>query len=94
MENSFLSNGYVSGYVIRRDMNTAGFTNIAVGIALKTLGLKGMTESDIWNDPQDGDPYTVYKPTAKGEKWLIDNQDKLQLRSTEQQAVDDDFVPM
>jgi hypothetical protein len=53
-----------------------------------------MTESDIWNDPQDGDPYTVYKPTAKGEKWLIDNQDKLQLRSTEQQAVDDDFVPM
>ena len=81
MENSFLSNGYVAAWAIRKDMNSAGFTDIAVGIALKTLsGMKGMIESDLWTD-QNGDPYAVYKPTAKGEKWIIDNQDKLQLRT-------------
>jgi hypothetical protein len=91
MQNSFLSNGYVSGWTIRQDMNNAGFTDIAVGIALKTLGtVKGMIESDLWTD-QDGDPYAVYKPTPKGEKWLIDNQDKLQLRTNRDQDVDDDI---
>ena len=81
MQNAFLSNGYVSGYVIRNDMNKAGFTDIAVGIALKTLtNVNGMLESDLWND-HDGEQYTVYKTTPKGDKWLIDNQDKIQLRN-------------
>lgn len=81
MENTFLSGGYVSGWTVRRDMNKAGFTDIAVGIALKSLlTLKGMIESEIWNN-EEGETYSVYKPTAKGEKWLLDNQDKLQLRN-------------
>jgi DNA-binding PadR family transcriptional regulator len=37
-----------------------------------------MLESDSWNDP-NGEPYAVYTTTPKGEKWLIDNQDKLQM---------------
>jgi hypothetical protein len=82
MQNSFLSNGYVSGYSIRSDMNKAGFTDIAVGIALKTLAKKGMIESDLWND-QEGDPYTVYTTTPNGDQWLIENQDKLELKIDE-----------
>ena len=78
MQNSFLSNGYVAGYRIKNDMNSAGFTDIAVSIALKTLSGKGMLESDLWTD-QDGDPYMVYKTTQKGEQWLIINQDRLTL---------------
>lgn len=80
MQNSFLSNGYVSGYAIRKDMNKAGFTDIAVGIALKTLSTaKGMLMSDQWSD-QNGESYSVYTTTPKGDQWLIDNQDKLELK--------------
>jgi DNA-binding PadR family transcriptional regulator len=80
MQNSFLSNGYISGYAIRKDMNKAGFTDIAVGIALKTLSTtKGMLVSDSWSD-QNGEPYLVYTTTPKGDQWLIENQDKLELK--------------
>jgi hypothetical protein len=80
MQNSFLSSGYVSGYDIRKDMNKAGFTDIAVGIALKTLSTtKGMIVSDTWSD-QNGDRYAVYTTTPKGDDWLIANQDKLELK--------------
>jgi hypothetical protein len=79
MQNSFLSNGYVAGYRIKNDMNTAGFTDIAVGIALKTLSAKGLLESEMSTD-QDGDPYAVYKTTTRGEDWLIANQERLTLK--------------
>jgi len=87
MQNSFLSNGFVGGYGVKKDMNSAGFTDIAVSIALKTLTSKGLLESDMWTD-QDGDPYMVYKTTTKGEQWLITNQDKLALTFTP-----DDEIP-
>ncbi len=78
MQNSFLTSGYVSGVQVQRDMNKAGFTDIAVSIALKTLIAKGMVDSGIEQDYQ-GEPYTAYKTTDKGEEWLIANQDKLTL---------------
>jgi hypothetical protein len=88
MQNAFLSNGSASAYTIRQDMNSAGFTDIAVSLALRTLKEpKGMVKSYLVNDP-DGDTYYVYTPTAKGEQWLIDNQDKLQLI----QQPKDDFL--
>lgn len=77
MQNSFLSDGYVPGYRIKQDMNNPGFTDIAVGIALKTLSIKDLILLDTWTDQQE--PYRVYKPTPKGEQWLIDNQDQLTL---------------
>jgi len=78
MQNSFLTNGYVSGFQVRNDMNKAGFTDIAVSIALKTLTVKGMVASGIEQD-DNGNPYAAYKTTDKGEEWLIANQDKLTL---------------
>lgn len=78
MQNSFLSNGDVPGWQVRNDMNQAGFTDIAVSIALKTLTVKGMVDSKIEPD-QTGEPYAVYKTTDEGEEWLITNQDKLTL---------------
>ena len=53
MQNSFLSQGYVPAWQVKNDMNSAGFTNIAVGIALKTLAAKGMVESELWNDQNE-----------------------------------------
>lgn len=78
MQNSFLSNGDVSGFQVRNDMNKAGFTDIAVSIALKTLTAKGMVDSGLDQD-QNGEPYAVYKATDKGEEWLVTNQEKLTL---------------
>lgn len=95
MQNAFLSNGYVAGYQIRNDMNTSGFTDLAVSLALKTLAIKGMITTDLWTDNRDGDPYAVYKVSAQGEQWLIDNQDKLTLRMErlEQSQPPDNDVP-
>jgi len=92
MQNSFLTNGYVAGYQIRNDMNNAGFTDIAVGLALKTLTLKGLIETEIWED-RDGDKYNVYKTSEKGEQWLINNQEKLTLTMEPQEPVKDDDIP-
>lgn len=79
-QNSFLSTGWTAAFGIKADMNAAGFTDIAVSISLKTLLAKGMVETDTWADEGDGTPYKVYKPSEKGEKWLITNQDKLVLQ--------------
>ena len=78
MQNSFISNGHVSGWQVQNDMNQAGFTDIAVGIALKTLVSKGMIDSELLHD-QNGDPYMIYTTNDKGENWLVTNQDKLTL---------------
>lgn len=91
MQNSFLSNGYVSGYQVLNDMNKAGCTDIAVSIALKTLVAKGMVVSDVWED-SDGERYTVYKTTDKGDEWLIANQEKLTLTAeTNGESTEDDI---
>jgi hypothetical protein len=92
MQNSFLTNGYVSGYRIKNDMNIAGFTDIAVSIALKTLSGKGMLDSDLWTEQGD-EPYMVYKTTPKGEQWLVTNQDKLTLAVPHKQVKGSDSVP-
>jgi len=83
MQNSFLSNGWVSGNMIRNDMNRAGFTDIAVSIALKILITTKEMISTTRVEDQNGEPYMVYAATQKGEQWLIANQDKLQLKIPE-----------
>lgn len=69
----------VAGYKIKVDMNDAGFTDIAVSLALRTLKEKMMVVSETGQD-EEGYPYPVYVVTDKGEQWLVDNQDKLVLR--------------
>jgi len=92
MQNSFLSNGEVSGWQIRNDMNQAGFTDIAVSIALKTLGSKGMIASETARDQND-EPYTAYKATNEGEEWLVKNQEKLTLTAEPKSVRPEDDIP-
>ena len=82
LQNSFLSNDYVYGYQIRNDMTAAGFTDIAVAIALRTLEKKGMIETNTDID-EDGIPYAIYKITEMGEQWLIKHQDMLTLKKVD-----------
>ena len=92
MQNSFLSNGYVTGYQIRNDMNSAGFTDIAVSLALKTLTLKGLIENELFKD-RDGESYYIFQTSEAGEQWLINNQEKLALTIEKQEPSKKDDIP-
>lgn len=80
MQNSFISDSGVVGYTIKQDMNRVGYTDIAISLALRSLTQKNKihynTESDM-----NGNQYNVYFVTPDGEKWLLNNQDKLVLKA-------------
>ncbi|HEY4759037.1 MAG TPA: hypothetical protein VIH42_00510 [Thermoguttaceae bacterium] len=82
MQNSFTPNESVSPYKIKEDMNAVGFTDIAVNLALRALLTKKMIE--IVRKTGQGfygeEEYDAYLITEKGNKWLVDNQDKLSLK--------------
>ncbi|MGO8988464.1 MAG: hypothetical protein ACLQGU_10680 [bacterium] len=88
MQNSFISEGSVSGWNIKEDMNKAGFTDIAVSLALRLLREKGMVTREIARD-ENNVPYTVYLITRQGEEWLMHNQDKLILQEEPKTPHDD-----
>lgn len=82
----------VSAYSVRSDMERAGYTRIAVTLALTTLLRKGMIDSSLWEDV-NGERYTVYSLTEKGMSWLLDNQDMFVLKREQPSAneVEDDL---
>jgi hypothetical protein len=80
LQNSILSDGYSSGYSIKNDMNANGFTDAAFGIAIKSLLAKDFIRGTFQND-RNGEQYSVFATTEKGDTWLIANQDKLKLKS-------------
>lgn len=79
MQNSFISQEGVSAYSIKEDMNGAGFTDIAVSLALKSLSQKGLITTDNISDI-NGNRYTVYDVTSPGSDWLLRHQDLLVLK--------------
>ncbi len=79
MQNSFISSGPVSAWIVKNDMNSAGFTDIAVSLAMKSLGAKNMIKVQETTDEQ-GYPYNGYIVTPKGENWLLENQNRLVLK--------------
>ena len=90
--------GSCSYWKISNDMENMGLTRLAINITLKKLQDKSMIEYKIETD-RDGDEYTLYTPSDRGVKWLIDNEDRLQLRKTQSKidqksvADDDDDIP-
>jgi hypothetical protein len=79
MQNRFISSNPVSPWTVKSDMNAAGFTDIAITLAVKLLCQKGLVADMEWRD-EDGSPYTAYATTEAGEKWLLDNQGLLELK--------------
>jgi hypothetical protein len=70
----------VSTYMIRKDMERAGFTRIAVTLALAGLLAKDLVGSTSAYDEQSQEPYTIYRLTESGLSWLMSNQDQLTLQ--------------
>jgi hypothetical protein len=63
---------------IRQYMGKAGFTDIAVSLAVRRLVQQELV--DAVENPSsygDGEPYTTYLAANKGMEWLARNQDKL-----------------
>lgn len=78
MQNSFISEG-VSGWSIKNDMNEAGYTDIAVSLALRTLIQKEMVRCSTV-EGMNGGKYAEYSVTQNGQQWLLNNEDKLVLK--------------
>lgn len=79
MQNQFPPQESVSPYQIKDDMARAGFTGIAASMSLRGLTRKGFIMSES-NTDINGNTYSVYKITEKGEDWLFNNESKLTLR--------------
>jgi len=79
MKNSFAEEDAVSTYIVKSDMNNAGFTDIAVSLALKLLAQKGFISSRLEQD-YNGNEYFAYVIEETGVDWLMKNQEKLVLQ--------------
>lgn len=78
MENT-LGAPMVGIHAVLRDMDQAGFTATAVGVAVRSLERKKLVTVSI-EDDRDGNPYNMYCLTKEGDDWLVDNQSQLTLR--------------
>ncbi|MBM4046059.1 MAG: hypothetical protein FJ279_13160 [Planctomycetes bacterium] len=74
--------GSVSTYLIRQDMEKAGFTKVATTLALVSLLRNGLVHSVVERN-YDGEDYTAYVLDDSGMEWLLKNQDRFVLRQTE-----------
>jgi hypothetical protein len=75
------NDGGVLPSAIRDDMERAGFTRLATGLAFTSLERQGLLVSDLESSSSfNSDPWPIYKLTGTGEDWLLENQDRLELR--------------
>jgi hypothetical protein len=91
-ENQFTSDDSIAVHSIKNEMGKAGYTDIAVGIAVRLLLRKELIQTWLengWNN----DNYLVAKLTAKGEDWVLSNQDKLIFRKDQQNTQADEDLP-
>jgi len=92
-ENIMAPSDNVSVYQLRRDMEKAGFTNLAASIALHTLTKRGLVTSEPCTDYQ-GDEYTGCSFTTAGWEWLLENKQLFELRKQPKPPVNfDDNIP-
>jgi nucleoside 2-deoxyribosyltransferase len=75
-------------WLIKRDMETSGFTKVAATIALHSLLKKNLIASDSVQD-MNGDWYTVYALTESGWSWVLENQDRFRLQKPNEKSDDD-----
>lgn len=68
-----------SSYLIKNDMEKAGYTTAATQLGLIRLTRLGLIEPFEDSD-YNGNRFTAYHLTNSGEDWLVDNQDKLAIR--------------
>ena len=73
--------GAVWTWSVRQDMEKSGYTPIATTLGLGSLMRKEMLTSETDED-QNGAVITAYRVSPKGFDWLLQNKERLVLRST------------
>lgn len=91
--------GGASLWSVKSDMDRAGFNDAATNLALISLGAKSLIQETPLLD-QNGEPDASYALTSAGVRWLLSNQDKLELRKPSrrqpvnvEQRITEDDVP-
>lgn len=79
-------------YSLKGDMQKAGFTEAATGLAIMNLKRNGFIEVVRASDGYHNEDYSACKITSKGEDWLIDNQDKVRIMEDEELDYPNDDV--
>jgi hypothetical protein len=72
----------VQPHEIKNSMRSAGYTNVAIGLALESLNRKAMIEyfeDSDWN----GNQFTSCRLTPKGVDWMLANQERFKMRRDE-----------
>jgi DNA-binding PadR family transcriptional regulator len=100
MANVDASTDRVNTYTIKQDMENAGYTRLATQLALTRLARMQFVEASEDSD-MNGSVSILYRMLEAGENWLLENQEKLELRiarnapnpSREQKSLSDDDIP-
>jgi len=71
----------VSAHTIKQDMQKAGYTNLATQLALTRLSRMRFVEATEDSD-YNGNDFVCYRMLEEDENWLLENQEKLELRVT------------
>ena len=81
MANVDSSSDIVAASRVKQDMQKAGFTPLACQLALTKLSrLRFVEAREEAADYNGNSTYIVYRMLEDGENWLLENQDKLELR--------------
>ncbi len=90
MENQLTSEDCMSLYVLKNEMEKAGYTPIATSVGVRGLSKAGLIETfkevDEFNN---GEEYLACKLTEAGESWILENQDKLEFKIKQEKVEDD-----
>ena len=77
---------------IRNGMQKAGYSDVATSVALTSLTRKTYVKSESIED-YEGERFYVYWLMPQGEEWLLENQNKLELRVQGDADIDNDDIP-
>lgn len=85
----------VSSYVIKRDIENSGFTKMAAILGIQSLTKKGLISNHEY--PDYNDTYIGYQLTENGWNWVLDNQDRFEMKKPIQELpyieIDSDEIP-
>jgi hypothetical protein len=88
--------GGTTPWVMKREMERAGYTAAASTLAVTGLRRAGYVEF-VPTEDQNGNPYNVFSVAPKGEEWLIEHQDELNLEvqqsSVPAMGITDEDIP-
>jgi nucleoside 2-deoxyribosyltransferase len=92
MEDGLTPDSQTSPYDVKKRMERAGFTGVAVSIALSGLSERGYIEYVMASD-DFGHEYMTCRITEKGRRWVRDNQGSLVLKTGKSEEIRDEDIP-